>query len=289
MVRVIPSIYFPYYLYRRFIPSIRRILSTHVCLHFRIVRLHLCFYFSNLSRPRNKMGHIPFLWLRTYYALKKAVIRGDILEYPSDTEWLYLPNTGPSLLDSKYRSHSHTYRIWVSHSRDIGDYTHALISRMLRETDFRLPKTTPSFYLDSGEQISPDAYTLTPIHAAFEVKDGLSEIWSDPRGIHPRRMQRTEYPQIINHFEMCRQNNLIPAFIGVKFDPSFYDFVSDNNGVCFELGFQIFSPSIAHIIPVIASDLGFTNIVSIPEDPPYPAECSNLFHWFDSIKILPNP
>jgi len=160
---------------------------------------------------------------------------------------------------------------------------------MLHEVDYRQTKTIPPFYLDSGDQIVPDAYTLTPIHAAFEVKDGLSEIWADPRGIDARRIQRTEYPQIINHFEMCHQNKLVPAFIGVKFDPSFYDFVSDNHGLCFELGFQIFSPSIAHLIRAIASDLGFRNILSIPEDPPYPAECSRLFHWFDSIKALPNP
>jgi len=106
-------------------------------------------------------------------------------------------------LNNKYRSNSHIYRIWVEHSRDIGDYSHNLIRRMLRSRGFRQPRNIPTFFLDSGLEILPDAYTLTPLHAAFEAKNGLSEIWSDPRYIDPRRLPRTEYPQIINHFEMC--------------------------------------------------------------------------------------
>ena len=92
-------------------------------------------------------------------------------------------NTDTSILDSKYRADNHTYRIWISHSKDIGDYTHALIRRMLRETNFRLPKSSPTFFLDTGLEIAPDAYTLTPIHSAFEIKNGLSELKSATKPI----------------------------------------------------------------------------------------------------------
>ena len=283
------KIYFPYHLYRRFRPAFSYILSSYTCLHFRILRLHLSFYFSNLSRSRAKSGHIPLLWARSYYALKKAIDRGDLLQFPDDKDWLYLPGTDYTTLEHSFIRNSSTYRMWVSRNQAIGDHCHSVLRRMLSHAGFRQTRITPTFFLDTGDEVIPDTYTLTPIRSSFELKNGLSEIWSDPCQIDPNRLKYSDdYIQILNHFKMCKQNQIIPGFIGVKFDPSFYDFASHSNGLCFELGFQVFPPHLAHYVPAIAADLGFKNIVVVPQDPPFPTECSSFLQWLEDIKHFSN-
>ena len=278
----------PSRLYSRFRPAFVNILSSYVCLHFRIIRLHLVFYFANLSRPPNKMGHIQQLWIRTYYGLREAISQGHLLQYPGDKNWLFLPGTNAPTLHDTFKRNSSTYKIWMERNQDIGSHSHSTIRRMLASKDFRQPKHPPTLYLESEQEvkgITPDAFTLTPILAAFEVKNGLSDIWPDPRIIDPTR-RSLDIQQILNHFQMCKEQRLHPGFIGVKFDPTFYGFAKDNNGLVFELGFQIFPPYLQTLKNVIATDLGFRNIVVVSEDPPYPPEFDPFFQWLENIKQL---
>lgn len=275
-------------LYRRFRPAFTNILSSYVCLHFRIIRLHLVFYFANLSRPPEKMGHIQQLWIRTNYVLKKAISNGHLLEHPEDRKWLFLPGTDASALQNAFKRNSQTYRIWMERSHNIGHHCNLTIRGILTSKGFRQPKNPPTLYLDLEQQvkeITPDAFTLAPINTAFEVKNGLSDIWPDPRTIDPA-WRSDDIQQILNHFQMCKQHHLFPGFIGVKFDPAFYDFAKDNDGLVFELGFQIFPPHLQTLKNVIATDLGFRNIVVVSKDPPYPPKFAPFFEWLDNIKQL---
>lgn len=280
--------YLPPYLYNRFRSAFTYVLSSYVCLHFRIIRLHLVFYFANLSRPPGKMGHIQQLWIRTYYVLKKAISQGHLLEHPRDKNWLFLPDTDTSMVQTVFERNSSTYRIWMERSQDIGQHATLTIRRMLTLKGFRQPKNPPTLYLQSGQQvkeINPDAFTLTPISSAFEVKNGLSDVWPDPRLIDPTRRFK-DIQQILDHFQVCEEHQLYPGFIGVKFDPTFYTFAKDNDGLVFELGFQIFPPWLQTLKNAIATNLGFRNIVVVSEDPPYPHEFEPFFQWLDSIKQL---
>jgi len=233
------------------------------------------------------MGHIQQLWIRTNYALTKAVKEGHLLAHPQDKHWLFLPGTDSSILETAFNRNSSTYRMWTDPDRnhDIGSYSHKLIRHMLRFNGFRQPKNPPTFYLESGQEINPDAFTLTPISAAFEVKNGTSDVWTDPRTI-AENLRSGDYKQILAHFQMCKEHQLYPGFIGVKFDPAFYDFANDNHGLAFQLGFQIFPPWLQPLKNAIASDLGFRNIVVASEEPPYPPEFEPFFRWLDSIKQL---
>lgn len=234
------------------------------------------------------MGHIQQLWIRTSYALKKAISQGHLLEHPEDRKWLFLPGTDASALQIAFKRNSQTYRIWMERSHNIGHHSNLTIRGILTSRGFRQPKNPPTLYLQSGQQvkeINPDAFTLTPINAAFEVKNGLSDIWPDPRTIDPA-WRSDDIQQILNHFQMCKEHQLYPGFIGVKFDPAFYDFAKDNDGLVFELGFQIFPPHLQTLKNVIATDLGFRNIVVASEDPPYPSEFDPFFQWLDNIKKL---
>ena len=276
-----------YPLYNRFRVALLSILSNYVCLHLRIIRLHLTFYFSNLSRPPDKMGHIQQLWIRTYYALQQAISTGYLLRHPDDKNWLFLLGTDSSTIDSAFIRNSSTYRMWTKpeRSQDIGHHSHLTIRRMLTSAGLRQPKNPPSFFLDSGQEVTPDAFTLTPISSAFEVKNGLSDIWPDPRLINPS-YRSLDMQQILNHFQMCKEHGLYSGFIGVKFDPSFYQFAKDNDGLVFELGFQIFPPHLQTLKNAIATDLGFRNIVVVSEDPPYPPDFRSFFRWLHTIKRL---
>jgi len=279
--------YLPPPLYNRFRSAFVNILTSHICLHFRIIRLHLAFYFANLSRPPGKMGYIQQLWIRTYYALTKAISKGHLVAHHLDKHWLYLPKTDSSTVETAFNRNSSTYRMWTDPDRNhtIGSHSHRLIRRMLRFNGFRQPKNPPTFYLESGQEINPDAFTLTPISAAFEVKNGTSDVWTDPRTI-AEDLRSNDYEQIFNHFQMCKEHQLHPAFVGVKFDPTFYDFAKDNNGLVFELGFQIFPPHLQTLKNAIAADLGFRNIIVVSENPPYPPEFDPFFQWLDNIKQL---
>lgn len=279
----------PTTLYIRFLDPLAKILSSYTCLPLRLIRNHLVFYFSNLNRPPGKMGHIPQLWIRTYYALRMAFEKGyllqypkgDLLQHPKADTWLYLPGTDDSVLEERFKQNSSTYDSWLKESKPIGYHAQSVVRSLLDFKSFRQTKNPPTFYLASGQEVVPDAYTLTPIHAAFEVKNGLSDVWSDPR---PIRNPSQDYQQILNHFQMCKQNRLIPGLIAPKLDPTFYDFAKDNNGLCFEFGFQIFHPDLVPLRDEICSNLGFCNIVVASEEPPYPSEFAPFLKWLDTIK-----
>lgn len=273
---------FPSRLYKRFHPAFTEILSSYPCLHRRIVRLHLYLYYPNLSRSPGKMGHIEQLWIRSHYALNEAIARGDLVQHHKDEHWLHLPDSDPSLVDAVFDWNHSIYNIWSREkSREIGSHSHEVIRHILDSKDFRQPVSRTTFRLGSGRIIEPDAFTLAPLRAAYEVKNGLSDFWSDPRKI---KGLSEDYQQIVNPFQNCKEYSLTPVFIAVKLDPTFYDYTRDNNGLCFELGFQIFPPYLEHLRDSIASSLGFRNIVVVPEDPPYPFELDPFLCWLDTVK-----
>ena len=161
-----------------------------------------------------------------------------------------------------------------------------VIRGILASKNFPQPENPPTFYLKSGQQVSkvtPDAFVLAPTSTAFEIKNGLSDVWPDPTTI-TRRTPKQQ--QLLDHFEVCKQNHLRPGLIAVKVDPLFYDFANTYNGLVFELGFQIFPPYSPFDIykNAIATDLGFKNIVLASEDPPYPREFNPFLNWLDKLK-----
>lgn len=294
----LPPGYLPAKLYNRFHPAFTKVLSKYICLPFRIIRNHLVFYYPNLSRRPGKMGHIEQLWIRTYYALKQAISQGDLREYPKedpkDPLWVYLPGTDTSTLTTAYQVKSFTYNLWTAGPRNaqIGDHAAKVIRGILASKNFPQPENPPTFYLKSGQQVNkvtPDAFFLAPTATAFEIKDGLSDVWPDPTKIKTRRTE--DQQQILDHFEMCKQNHLRPGLIAVKVDPLFYDFANTYNGLVFELGFQIFPPYSPFDIykNTIATDLGFKNIVPASEDPPYPPEFNPFLDWLDKLKQSVTP
>ncbi len=217
---------------------------------------------------------------------------GHLLEH-ADHNWVYLPGTDTSTLETAYQTNSFTYKVWTETTRTqtIGFHAESVVRGILHSKTFRQPKNPPTFFLHSAQgviDVTPDAYTLTPFPAAFEVKNGLSDIWTDPTTI---RQPSEDQQQILDHFEMCKQNQLRPAFIAPKVDPSFHDFASRYNGLVFELGFQILPPysPFPTLKSTIATNLGFTNIVLAAEDPPYPPELTPFLAWLDSLKSLVAP
>jgi hypothetical protein len=279
----------PKKLYKRFLNAFTQVLSQHICLHKRIIRLHLVFYASNLNRPPNKRGYIEQLWIRTYYALKQAISRGDLIEHPDDPHWVYLPGTDIPTLTTAFQQKSFTYNLWTDpdRSQQMGMHAISVIRGVLAFKNFPQPKNPPVCYLKSGateSEVTPDAFILAPTSTAFEIKDGLSDVWPDPTRITRRSVDQQ---QLLDHFEMCKQNNLRPGLIAVKVDPLFYDFSNRYNGLVFELGSQIFPPYSPFDIykNTIATDLGFKNIVLASEDPPYPQEFNPLLNWLDKLKL----
>ena len=274
-------------LYNRLHNAFTKVLSEHICLHRSMLRTHLVFYASNLNRPPPKKGYIQQLWIRTYYALKQAISQGDLREHPNDPHWVYLPGTDTSTLTTAYQVKSFTYNLWKGQliSQKLGMHAMPVIRGILASKNFPQPENPPTLYLKSGQQVSkvtPDAFLLAPTSTAFEIKNGLSDVWPDPTTI----TRRTPKQQLLDHFEVCKQNHLRPGLIAVKVDPLFYDFANTYNGLVFELGFQIFPPYSPFDIykNAIATDLGFKNIVLASEDPPYPREFNPFLNWLDKLK-----
>ena len=279
----------PKSLYKRFQNAFTKVLSEHICLHKTMIRQHLVFYASNLNRPRTKKGYIEQLWIRTYYALEQAVSQGDLREHPDNPHWVYLPGTDTSTLTTAYQVKSFTYNLWKDgdRSHEMGMHAAKVIRGILASKNFPQPKNPPTLYLKSGQQVSevtPDVFLLAPTSTAFEVKDGISDVWPDPTKIKARRTLSQQ--QLLDHFEVCKQNHVRPGLIAVKVDPLFYDFANTYNGLVFELGFQIFPPYSPFDIykNTIATDLGFKNIVLASEDPPYPLEFNPFLNWTDKLK-----
>lgn len=283
----------PKSLFNRFYNAFTKVLSQYICLHKRILRLHLVFYASNLNRSPPKKGYIEQLWIRTYYALNQALSQQYLIEHPTDPHWVYLPGTDISTLMTAYQRNSFTYNLWTRQDRSyqMGMHANSVIRGILAFKNFPQPKTPPTFQLKSSQQISevtPDAFFLAPTPTAFEIKDGLSDIWPDPTTITRRSYKQQ---QLLDHFEMCKQNHLRPGLIAVKVDPLFYDFANTYNGLVFELGFQIFPPYSPFDIHknAIATDLGFKNIVLASEDPPYPREFNHFLNWLNKLKQSATP
>ena len=290
----LPPGHLPAKLYNRFHNAFTKVLSEHICLHLRIIRLHLVFYYPNLSRPLGKMGYIKQLWIRTNYALNQAIAQGHLLQHPDDPHWFFLPDTDPTTLLTSFKRNSSIYRIWVDQNRshEIGLHANSVIRGILASRNFPQPKNPLVLSLKSGQQVSevtPDAFILAPTSTAFEIKDGLSDVWPDPTKIITYRSHAQQ--QILDHFEVCKQNHLRPGLIAVKVDPLFYDFANAYNGLVFELGFQIFPsyPPFDLYKNAIATDLGFKNIVLASEDPPYPREFNAFLNWLDKLKESVTP
>ncbi len=281
-------------LYNRFHNAFTKVLSEHICRPKPHIRSHLVFYYPNLSRPPGKRGYIKQLWIRTNYALDQAVSKGDLREHPNEPRWVYLPGTDTSTLTTAYQVKSFTYNLWKygDFSKKIGDHAAKVIRGILASKNFPQPKNPLVLSLKSGQQVSevhPDAFILAPTSTAFEIKNGLSDVWPDPTTIKINRTKAQQ--QLLDHFEVCKQNHLRPGLIAVKVDPLFYDFANTYNGLVFELGFQIFPPYSPFDIykNAIATDLGFKNIVLASEDPPYPPEFIPFLNWLDKLKQSETP
>jgi hypothetical protein len=200
---------------------------------------------DSTSISKRTLGNINLLWLKTHYAIRRAIDQDRLRTIPTaEGTWLYLPSTPIHEVHHALTHKEPIYRRWTDASGRAGTFAQGLVRRAFEAAGHAVSDPT-IVVVQSGEKsirFHVDVPMFSPITAWSEIKNKLSEVYIAPT-IKEKSDWTEDDEEIDQLFKLAHQENITPILFASLVDPSFYGYQSAYKGLFCQFLFQYFPES----------------------------------------------
>lgn len=240
----------------------------------RVLRLRACLY-------------LKIRWVDTINIVNQLLGEGRLREVKDNKHWLAPPQylDGAAQFREKYRDEfekkKDVYDRWVRASSSAGYYAEELVKDAFIDVGYSAKKVLfqcpEGFFPDFSREVEIDVFCVkSKWHLGVQVKNVTSDVFINP-GIIERPSKL--YRFLMNEFDFCSRNRIIPVLIAPFVDSSFYVFNDQHKGLHCQTFLQLFEPEKEGLCNEVKDILHFGNLKSVSELPG---------HVKDWIKRIPD-
>lgn len=219
-------------------------------------------------------AYLKIPWFLTSIAWYSLLRNHNLCTVPGNSRWItakkYVNANGDLLNKHReiFEQKKQIYNQWVKASLPLGYHAERVYTDAFNKAGYSAKKVkVPS--PDNKEAIELDIYGIKDgLQVGVQVKNGLSEVFMDPRMIHNPPII---YQALHRQFEFCSKNGIVPILLAPFFNKRFYNFTKRHQGLHCQTYLQLFSPEYAGLCNAVREILKFGNVRVATEAPEHVA------------------